>query len=122
MEAIAEITHGDMATAVFDASGNKRALEGGPDYMAHGGRYILVGLSKGELTFHHPAIHAKETTLMCSRNATFEDFQWVIDTLRTGAFPADAFVTHTVPFDDMIAHFDGWLDPKAGVIKAMVEL
>ena len=122
VEAIAEITGGDLATAVFDASGNKRALESGPDYMSHGGRYILVGLSKGELTFHHPSIHAKETTIICSRNATFEDFQLVIDVLKTGRFPTDAFVTHRVAFDDMIAHFEGWLDPKAGVIKAMVEI
>lgn len=122
VETIAKITDGDLATAVFDASGNRRALESGPAYMAHGGRYVLVGLSKGDLTFQHPAIHAKETTLMCSRNATFEDFHLVIETLKTGQFPTASFITHTVPFDEMIAHFDNWLDPKAGVIKAMVTL
>jgi 2-desacetyl-2-hydroxyethyl bacteriochlorophyllide A dehydrogenase len=122
LDAIAEITHGNLATAVFDASGNKQALESGPAYMAHGGRYILVGLYKGELTFHHPSLHAKETTLMCSRNATMEDFNHVIAILRTGQFPTASFVTHTVAFDDMIAHFDRWLDPEAGVIKAVVEL
>ncbi|GJM33344.1 MAG: hypothetical protein DHS20C18_23450 [Saprospiraceae bacterium] len=86
------------------------------------GEYVLVGLSKGELAFQHPAIHAKETTLMCSRNATMKDFKLVIDILRTGQFPADAFVTHTVAFEEMIAHFDGWLDSEAGVIKAIVTL
>ncbi|MEM8523329.1 MAG: zinc-binding alcohol dehydrogenase family protein [Bacteroidota bacterium] len=122
VEKISEITAGDLATAVFDASGNRRALESGPDYMAHGGRYVLVGLSKGKLTYKHPAIHAKETTLMCSRNATREDFELVIDSLKTGNFPTNAFVTHRVRFEEMIEHFDGWLDPKAGVIKAMVSL
>ena len=122
IEAITAITEGDLATAVFDASGNKFALESGPNYMSHGGRYILVGLSKGDLTFTHPAIHAKETSLMCSRNATFEDFQKVIEVLQTGQFPTDSFVTHTVPFDDMIDHFENWLDPEAGVIKAMVRM
>ncbi|MEN0048423.1 MAG: zinc-binding alcohol dehydrogenase family protein [Bacteroidota bacterium] len=122
IEQISEITNGDLATAVFDASGNKRALESGPDYMSHGGRYVLVGLSKGELTYKHPSIHAKETTLMCSRNATLEDFELVIDCLKTGEFPTDAFVTHRVPFEKMIEHFDGWLDPEAGVIKAMVSV
>jgi len=119
---INKITNGDLATAVFDASGNKLALESGPDYMAHGGRYVLVGLSKGELTYKHPSIHAKETTLMCSRNATLEDFELVIDRLKTGKFPTDAFVTHKVKFEEMIEHFDGWLDPEAGVIKAMVSV
>lgn len=120
-EKIAAITNGDMATAVFDATGHKGALEAGPDYMSHGGRYVLVGLSKGELTFTHPAIHAKETTIMCSRNATLEDFQHVIDVLQKGEFPIDSFITHNVGYAEMINHFDNWLDPANGVIKATVD-
>ncbi|NAS12309.1 zinc-binding alcohol dehydrogenase family protein [Poritiphilus flavus] len=119
-EKIAELTTNNMATAVFDATGNKKALESGIDYMAHGGRYILVGLSKESLSFHHPAIHAKETTLLCSRNATMEDFRQVIQVLRSGQFPTAAFVTHNIDFTSMINVFESWLDPKAGVIKAMV--
>jgi len=115
---IEDITNGELATAVFDASGNKYALETGPNYMAHGGRFVLVGLSKGELTYTHPAIHAKEMTLLCSRNATKEDFEHVINVLDQ--FPTGSFITHNVPFTDMIANFDSWLDPKTGVIKATV--
>lgn len=118
MEQISKITNADMATAVFDATGNKRALETGIDYMSHGGRFVLVGLSKGELTYEHPKIHAKETTLMCSRNATLEDFQFVIDHLKE--FPTSSFVTHQVNYAEMIKNFDTWLDPETGVIKAMI--
>ncbi|WP_149303285.1 zinc-binding alcohol dehydrogenase family protein [Pareuzebyella sediminis] len=121
VEKVAEITGGDLATAVFDATGHKGALESGPDYMSHGGRYILVGLSKGELAFKHPDIHAKETTILCSRNATFEDFENVISILRKGKFPIESFVTHNASFSEMIANFDQWLDPKSGVIKATVD-
>ncbi len=116
---IAKITNNDMATAVFDATGFKGALEVGTDYMAHGGRYVLVGLSKGELVFTHPKIHAKETTLMCSRNATKEDFEHVINVLNQ--FPTDSFITHNVPFTEMIANFDSWTKPETGVIKATVD-
>lgn len=115
---VATITNGDLCTAVFDASGNKIALETGPDYMAHGGRFVLVGLSKGELTYAHPKIHAKESTIMCSRNATTEDFEHVIDVLSQ--FPTKSFITHNVHFSDMITHFDSWLTPETGVIKATV--
>lgn len=118
VEEVSNITNGDLAAVVFDATGNKRALEGGIGYMSHGGRYVLVGLSKGELTFSHPAIHAKESTIMCSRNATLEDFEFVINNLDK--FPTNAFVTHQVSFNDMISNFDSWLDPKTKVIKAMV--
>ncbi|WBL24650.1 zinc-binding alcohol dehydrogenase family protein [Zunongwangia sp. HGR-M22] len=119
VEKIAEITKGDLASAVFDATGNKRALESGVDYMSHGGRFVLVGLSKGELTYEHPKIHAKETTLLCSRNATLEDFQFVINHLKK--FPTKSFVTHQVKYTEMIENFNSWLNPEAGVIKAMVE-
>ncbi|MFY0654299.1 MAG: zinc-binding alcohol dehydrogenase family protein [Cyclobacteriaceae bacterium] len=117
---ISDITKGDMATAVFDATGHKGALESGIEYMSHGGRYVLVGLSKGELTFIHPKIHAKETTLMCSRNATTEDFEHVIDVLQSGRFPTSSFITHNVDCTEMIEHFDSWLKPETGVIKATV--
>ena len=116
---ISDITNGDLCTAVFDASGNKFALEAGPSYMSHGGRFVLVGLSKGELTYNHPAVHAKEMTLMCSRNATTEDFEHVINVLDQ--FPTASFITHTVPFTEMIANFDSWLNPETGVIKATVD-
>ncbi len=118
VKVISEITNGDLCTAVFDASGNKFALETCPSYMSHGGRFVLVGLSKGDLTYNHPAVHAKEMTLMCSRNATTEDFEHVISVLNQ--FPTDSFITHSVPYTDMIAHFDSWLNPETGVIKATV--
>jgi 2-desacetyl-2-hydroxyethyl bacteriochlorophyllide A dehydrogenase len=115
---VLKITSNDLASSVFDCTGNKRALESGISYMSHGGTYVLVGLSKGELVFSHPAIHAKESTIMCSRNATLEDFDFVIQNLEK--FPTKAFVTHQVNFTEMIENFDSWLDPKTKVIKAMV--
>lgn len=120
LAAVQALTEGDLATTVFDASGNAQALMAAPQYLAHGGRYILVGLSKGDLTFHHPAIHAKEMSLLCSRNATLADFERVISALRQHLFPVDAYITHRVGFQEMIAHFDSWLKPETGVMKAMV--
>ncbi len=119
IEKISEITEGDLCSIVFDASGSKPALETCPDYMSHGGRFILVGLSKGELTYIHPKIHAKETTLMCSRNATKEDFEYVISVLDQ--FPTASFITHNVSFTEMIENFDSWLKPETGVIKAIID-
>ena len=115
---VSKITNGDLCNVVFDASGNKYALEACPDYMSHGGRFVLVGLSKGDLIYSHPKIHAKEMTLMCSRNATTEDFEYVISVLNQ--FPTESFITHSVDFTEMIENFDSWLDPKTGVIKATV--
>ncbi|MDH3651415.1 MAG: zinc-binding alcohol dehydrogenase family protein [Saprospiraceae bacterium] len=119
---IAEITRGDLATVVFDASGNKQALETGHKYMAHGGRYVIVGLHNGDLSFHHPSVQAKETSLLFSRNATFEDFQEVIKILRNNQFDSASFITHRVPFQDLTDYFQMWQNPASGVIKAMIQI
>ena len=115
---VSEITDGNLCSVVFDASGNRTAIERCPDYMSHGGRFVLVGLFKGELTYFHPKVHAKEMTLLCSRNATIEDFEYVISILDK--FPTASFITHNVSFIEMIDHFDSWLDVETGVMKATV--
>ena len=56
---------------------------------------------------------------MCSRNATTEDFEHVINVLDQ--FPTESFITHNVPFTEMIQNFDSWLKPETGVIKATVD-
>jgi threonine dehydrogenase-like Zn-dependent dehydrogenase len=53
-----------LASTVFDATGSKNAIEGGMAYMRHGGTFVLVGLSKGELSFQHPPITRKRNNLI----------------------------------------------------------
>lgn len=122
VQQVKSITNGEMATAVFDATGYKQALDGGVQYLAHGGRYVLVGLLKGDLNFYHPYIHAREASILCSRNATLQDFDIVMTALRNGHFPAAQYITHRVGFEDLIPTFESYLKPETGVIKAMVEL
>ena len=119
VERLLKITNGNLAAAVFDASGYKEAIEKGPEYMAYGGRFILVGLSKGDICFNHPAIHAKESTVLCSRNATLEDFQTVIDIIED--FPTDAYITHQISFTGLIDKFDDLIKSGSGVIKAVLK-
>ncbi|TDW97614.1 zinc-binding alcohol dehydrogenase family protein [Dinghuibacter silviterrae] len=122
LEAVRDITSGDMATVVIDATGNLKAINGGLDYLAHGGRYVLIGLQKEAFCFSHPEFHKRESTLMSSRNATREDFRQVMRALRSGEVDPVTFITHRAPFDKVGAEFPGWLDPASGVIKAMIEL
>ncbi len=122
MESLLACNNNELPTVVIDATGNKKALETGVQYMAHGGKYVLVGHHKGDLSFNHPFIHSRETTLMCSRNATMEDMLKVKEVLESGEFPTEAYVTHEIPFVEMIENFDAWLKPETGVVKAMLSL
>ena len=116
------ITHGEMPTVVIDATGNLKAINSAFQYMAHGARYVLIGLQKGEICFSHPEFHKREATLMSSRNATREDFEHVISCMKKGVVDPTIYITHRVMFDDVIKEFENWLNPANGTIKAMVEM
>lgn len=120
--ALQTITHGDFPTVVIDATGSQRAINDGFRYLAHGGRYVLVGLQRGEISVAHPEFHKREATLMSSRNATKEDFRHVMDAMRKGLVDPTHYITHTVNFDEVAGKFASWLDPASGVVKAMVQL
>jgi 2-desacetyl-2-hydroxyethyl bacteriochlorophyllide A dehydrogenase len=117
-----EITNGDMPVVVIDATGSQKAINNALQYLAHGGRFVLIGLQKEDISFSHPEFHKRETTLMSSRNATRQDFEQVIDSIKKGLINPAAYITHRVKFDALKDVFETWLDPAAGVIKAVVEV
>ena len=121
-EQLMEITNGDMPTVVIDATGSLKAINNAFQYMAHGARYVLIGLQKGDISFSHPEFHKREGTLMSSRNATREDFEHVIANMKKGEVKPTTYITHRVGFDSVKEEFEGWLNPAKGVIKAIVEL
>ena len=90
--------------------------------MAHGARYVLIGLQKGDIGFSHPEFHKREATLMSSRNATRDDFAQVIKAMKNGEVDPTTYITHRVLFDEVKDEFEGWLNPANGVIKAMIEM
>ena len=121
MEQLQEITNGDMPTVVIDATGNRKAINQGLNYLSHGGRYVLIGLQKDDFVFSHPEFHKREATLMSSRNATRQDFEWVIHCMTEKMIRPLSFVTHRVKFKDTADQFPHWLDPSGNTIKVMVE-
>jgi 2-desacetyl-2-hydroxyethyl bacteriochlorophyllide A dehydrogenase len=112
---------GNLPTTVFDCTGNPRSMMASFEHVAHGGKLVFVGHFPGEITFHDPLFHGREMTLMASRNATAEDFQRVIGWMESGRLDVRNWITHRVGLPRFVETFPGWLDPKAGVFKGMVE-
>ena len=121
-EQLKQITNGDMPTVVIDATGSLKAINNSFQYMAHGARYVLIGLQKEAISFNHPEFHKREGTLMSSRNATRNDFEHVIRCIKNGEIKPGTYITHRVSFDEVAEEFESWLDPSNGVIKAMIEM
>jgi 2-desacetyl-2-hydroxyethyl bacteriochlorophyllide A dehydrogenase len=122
LEKLAELTNREMPTVVFDATGNAKSMMDAFNYPAHGGRLIYVGLVKSDISFNDSDFHKKELTLMGSRNATREDFAYVVNMVKNGVVDINSYITHRAHFDEMIQQFEGWLTPEAKVIKAIVEV
>ena len=122
IEKLRDITAGDMPTVVIDATGSLQAINNGFQYIAHGGRYVLIGLQKGDISIHHPEFHKREATLMSSRNAGRTDFEQVIANMKTGLIQPSNYITHRVNFAEVKDQFASWLLPENGVIKAMVTM
>jgi 2-desacetyl-2-hydroxyethyl bacteriochlorophyllide A dehydrogenase len=122
-EQLSAITRGDMPAVVIDATGSQAAINDAFAWLAHGGRYVLVGLQKAAISFSQPEFHKREATLMSSRNATREDFEKVMESMLNGQIDPAVYITHRVPFEEVGSLFKTWLNPSdRTVIKAMVEM
>jgi len=119
---LATLTNNEMFDIVFDATGNSQSMIAGFDYVAHGGAYVLVSVVLETISFADPKFHAREMTLLASRNATAEDFQTVLRAIRGGQLPLAALLSHRAALDESPERFAEWLNPEARVIKALIEI
>jgi len=122
LEALAEITAGDLPTAIFDATGNGRSMASAFEYPGNSGRLIFVGLFQGEVIFNDPNFHRRELTILASRNARPADFSRIISLIEAKRIDTSPWITHRASLSDVVAEFPLWTKPETGVIKAMIEV
>jgi 2-desacetyl-2-hydroxyethyl bacteriochlorophyllide A dehydrogenase len=122
LEALRSHTAGEGFDVVFDATGSARAMEMSFDHVAHGGRYVMVSVVNEAISFMDPDFHRRELTLLGSRNATAEDFERVIASIRDGSTPADRLITHRTDLRGACTDIPRWATEKSGLVKAVVEI
>jgi len=105
MQQLLEVNEGSLPSVVLDATGNKQSMMKAFDYVGHGGKLIFVGLVKDTISFFNPDFHSKELTLFGSRNATKEDFDYVISCLSKGLIKP-SYVTNKIEFNELISFFE----------------
>lgn len=123
LKRLAELTAGELAHIVVDATGSNKSMSQALNCCAFAGRLVYVGITQAELSFPHaPALHRRELTILASRNALPGDFTRIISLIETGQIDTRPWITHRAPFADVIKVFPDWLKPETGVIKAVVSL
>ena len=121
-EALRDATRGEMPTVVFEATGNPASMERSFGFVASGGKLVLVGLCQSKIAFFDPEFHRREMTLLSSRNALAADFKRVLSAVEAGTLDTRPWITHRASLADLAAALPSWIDPGAGVLKAMVEV
>ena len=119
---VADLGGGDLPTLVFDVPGHPGSMARSFELVANGGKPVFVGLFIGDVTFHDPEFHRKEMTLLSSRNSRPQDFRRILELMESGEIDTAPWITHRASFDNLIEEFPGWLEPDAGVVKAVLEL
>jgi 2-desacetyl-2-hydroxyethyl bacteriochlorophyllide A dehydrogenase len=117
-----ELTGGDMYSVVTDATGNKHSMSAALKYLAPTGTLVYVGITTEEVAFRHPILHRPEATIKASRNALPPDFTRIIGLIENGTINTAPWITHRIPFEEVISQFDSFTRPETGVLKAMIEL
>lgn len=105
LQEILNLNSGDLPTIVYDATGNKNSMMKSFDYVGHGGKLVYVGLVKDTISFFNPDFHSKEITLYGSRNATKDDFQYVVQCMNEGNIKEN-YISEVIGFEETISHFE----------------
>lgn len=118
-----DILTGDLAEGfdtVFDATGNRDAIEAGFPLLAHGGSTVLVSVVKDDIRFSDAEFHKREARIIGSRNALREDFERVMAAIRRGDIPTDALVSDVVALGDLPARFPSLVHDRDDIVKILV--
>lgn len=107
---------------VFDATGSIRAMNASIFHARNGGSYTLVGVIKGDLVWPDAEVHRRELTIRASRNATREDFDHVMESIRKGLVPTDRLATHATTLDRVPVDMPHWTHYRDGLIKAIISV
>jgi 2-desacetyl-2-hydroxyethyl bacteriochlorophyllide A dehydrogenase len=114
-----EAYDGRPADVVFDATGNRRAMEASFDYVAQAGRIVLVGIVLDRVSFDDPAFHRRELTILASRNSAGL-FPEIIRMIEEGRIDTTPWITHRMPLASVPEQF-AQVAAEPTLVKAMIE-
>ncbi len=117
-----ELAAGELASLVFDVTGNRQSMESSLPLVAFSGSLVLVGHTTGPLTFENPVLHRREITILASRNARADDWSQLLPLVASGDLDAAAWVGRRTTLELVPAHLGDWGRAAGAVLKSMVDV
>ena len=123
MRRVLDLTGGDRADVVIDATGHHGSMVRSFEFAASGGRVVYVGITQQNIEFSQaPIFHRRELSVLASRNALPRDFARIIALIGAGEIETGPWITHHADFEDVPQRFPDWLSPEANVLKAIIHV
>jgi len=120
-ERVAELTDKWGADVVLECSGSPRAFDNLLDYVAPGGRIVLVGMPVEPVLFDVVSAQAKEVTIYTIfRYANVYDK--AVALIASGKINLKPLVSDTFKFEDGVAAFERAAEARPSDIKLQIDL
>ena len=116
-----ELTQGEGAGVVFEATGVNSIMSQTQDLVAAGGMIVIVGLTTGEVSFHGLNFTKREMTIHGSRNSVGA-FEPVLKLMSEGKLHEKELLTKKIAFDDAVEGFRYVAGHMASEGKVVIEV
>ncbi|HEV7317465.1 MAG TPA: NAD(P)-dependent alcohol dehydrogenase [Ensifer sp.] len=109
------------ADILFEASGSAKAITSAPEFVAAGGKIVLIGMPQGTTPIDVVALQVKEiVTYSIFRYAN--DYQRAINFIASGQIDVKPLIHKHYNFEDSVAAFDFAASAPPGVIKTIINM
>ncbi|WP_342358750.1 zinc-binding alcohol dehydrogenase family protein [Terrarubrum flagellatum] len=108
--------------AVIEAVGATQTFQQAIDLVASCGRVVYVGYAKEKVAYETRFFLMKEIDIRGSRGSTREDFEHVIDYLRSHSGAGDVIISRIASFDEAPQAMIDWDRDPGAFTKVMIEL
>ena len=110
-------------TYIFECAGNENALKLAIDIIDRGGKIMIEGIHKGNMTFPIFLINNKELTIQGAISHDSQDILDAIELFNTKKVDPGVLISEIIPLKDIQNGFERFLEPgERKFIKIIVEI
>lgn len=117
--AVQEISSGNGMDVCIEAVGLPETFLNCVENVSYGGKIILIGNGKRNVSFNHSIFVKKELNVYGSRNS-LDDFDSVIDLIRQSKLNIVKIVTHIYNFNKAVEAFEAIVNNDGSMGKVLV--
>lgn len=118
---VLQLTDGNGMDICVEAAGLPDTFLSCIENTCFGGKVILIGNGKREVTFNHSVLLKKELNVYGSRNS-LHDFEPIIDMLSKGEVKIDDIVTDVYDVEDVKEAFEALKHNDGSMAKVLIKL